>query len=149
MRVFLDTNILVSALVTRGLCEDVLRATHKGHELLVGESVLGELRRVLRTKLGIPREKVEAFEEYLREGATVVGESPLLELQLKDASDLAVLSEALSGGADVVVTGDRELLELGREAPLPILSPRGYWTFLRDSGRPGPKRDQIDPSERG
>ena len=42
MRVFLDTNMLVAAFATRGLCEDVLRTTLSEHELVIGtESVAG------------------------------------------------------------------------------------------------------------
>jgi predicted nucleic acid-binding protein len=48
LRGFLDTNVLVSAFATRGLCADVLRHVLTEHELLTGEVVLAELRRALR-----------------------------------------------------------------------------------------------------
>ena len=47
MRVFLDTNVLVSAFATRGLCADVLRLILAEHTLVTGEVVLRELRRAL------------------------------------------------------------------------------------------------------
>ena len=77
MRVFLDTNALVSALATRGLCADVLQACLSDHWLLVGESVLRELRSVLRRKLGLPEEMISEVEAFLRrEGEIVVPEGP-------------------------------------------------------------------------
>jgi predicted nucleic acid-binding protein len=104
---------------------------------------------VLRVKLGIPKRRVAVFEAFLREEATVIGEAPLPDLRLQDPSDLPVLAEALSGKADVLVTGDKELLEWGGEAPLPIHSPRGFWTLLRESGSPHGQKGCNDPSDPG
>ena len=52
MRVFLDTNVLVAAYATRGLCEDVFRVILAEHELVVSDTVLAEFERVLGQKLG-------------------------------------------------------------------------------------------------
>ena len=43
MRVFVDTNVLVAAVATRGLCADVLRAVLASHELVVSQQVLAEV----------------------------------------------------------------------------------------------------------
>lgn len=66
MKVFLDTNVLVSAFATRGLCADVLRQVLAEHELLVGERVLREVRRVLRVKLRVSQPAVDEIEQFLR-----------------------------------------------------------------------------------
>ena len=52
-------------------------------------------------------------------------------IPLKDRSDLPVLGAGLEAEADVLVTGDRELLGLGNIGELHILSPRGFWEKLR------------------
>ena len=56
MRVFLDTNVLVAAFATRGLCADVVRLTLAEHELLVSPTVLQELTRALVGKLHVPEQ---------------------------------------------------------------------------------------------
>ena len=38
---------------------------------------------------------------------------------------------AVVGGADVLVTGDQDLLAVRSEAPIPILDPRVFWDLLR------------------
>ena len=48
MIVCFDTNVLVSAVATRGLCADIVNAALAEHQLIVGETVLMELRQVLR-----------------------------------------------------------------------------------------------------
>lgn len=50
MKVFLDTNVLVSAFMARGLCADLFRYVLAEHEVLTGEVNLVEFRRILRHK---------------------------------------------------------------------------------------------------
>jgi len=64
--VFPDTNVLVSAFGTRGLCAGVLRLILGEHELLTGEVVIEELPGVLRRKFGVPIETVNEIESLLR-----------------------------------------------------------------------------------
>ena len=131
MRIFLDTNVLVSAIATRGICADVLRVVIADHTLVVSETVLEELRRVLSTKLGVPAETVEAVEAFLRRHGTVVDRVPPLGIEIRDPCDVAVLEQALAGQAAVLVTGDRDLLEIEQAIPIRIVSPRGLWEDLR------------------
>ena len=62
MKVFLDTNVLVAAFATRGLCADVLRTTLSEHELVLGEVVLTEFRLVLSSKLKLSADRIRAAE---------------------------------------------------------------------------------------
>ncbi len=131
MRVCLDTNVLVAAVATRGLCADVVYLVLAEHELVIGETVLDELRRVLEKKLKVPRPTVAEFELLLRaEGMIVVAQGPA-EIELRDPSDAIILAEATAGEADVLVTGDDDLLEVADQAPLPVRSPRQFWEELR------------------
>jgi predicted nucleic acid-binding protein len=41
------------------------------------------------------------------------------------------LATAIEGAADVLVTGDRDLLEVAADSPIPILEPRAFWELLR------------------
>ena len=133
MRVFLDTNILVSALATRGLCSDLLRVVITNHSLIAGETVLRELRQVLDEKFGVPRARIDAAGEFLRETAVIVAEAAPIAIELVDPDDVPVLGEAVAGKADVLVTGDRDLLRVAGEAPVAIESPRGFWDALRSA----------------
>jgi putative PIN family toxin of toxin-antitoxin system len=137
MRVFLDTKVLASAVATRGLCADVVREVLSFHELLISGQVLDELERVLRTKFGVAWELAEEVVLVLRQGATLVSPGRLPEVALRDRDDLAVVGAALAGGAEVLVTGDKELLALERVETLPILSPRQFWERLAGQSRRG------------
>lgn len=131
MRIFLDTNVIVSAVATRGLCADVLHVVVAEHDLLVGKTVLKELRRVLRQKLRLPTATLNELDAFLRRHSTIVSKQAPLAVSLRDANDEAVLAEAIAGGADILVSGDLDLLQIADAAPIPILAPRGLWELLR------------------
>ncbi|MGH7497238.1 MAG: putative toxin-antitoxin system toxin component, PIN family [Gemmatimonadales bacterium] len=140
MKVFLDTNVLVSAFATRALCEDVFRYGLTEHELLVGEVVLMELRRTLGEKLGFPKRIVSEIEQLLGERTLVPEPSNLPQIPLRDRDDLRVLASAIAGRAEVLVTGDRDLLSIAGQSPIPILDPRGFWAMMREQAPPGSRR---------
>ncbi|HPF63169.1 MAG TPA: putative toxin-antitoxin system toxin component, PIN family [Gemmatimonadales bacterium] len=134
MKVSLDTNVLVSAFGTRGLCADILHVVLAEHELIIGEAVLTETRRVLTTKFGVPTATVDEVDALLRQQSRVVTDAPRLGMGLRDADDVLILSEAVAGGAEVLVTGDRDLLAVAGKAPLAIVTPRGFWEMVRGGG---------------
>lgn len=134
MRVVLDPNVLVSAFATRGLCTDLLHLVLAENELVLGASVLGEPARALGQKLAVPPEVARETDAFLRAEAEVVTEAPALGIPVRDEDDVVVLEQAAAGAADVLVTGDRDLLDLPEPVPMAILSPRGFWDLLR-SGR--------------
>ena len=130
MRVFPDTNVLASALGTRGLCADVLRLILGEHELVTGEVGIEELRRVLRRKFRVSADTVNDIEKFLRGYHVEPKPRELPNLKLRDHNDLVIVGSALNSEAEILVTGDQEMLEL-EEKPkaLRILSPRGFWNL--------------------
>ena len=138
MRIFLDTNVVVSAVATRGLCADLVVVILGEHDLVLGETVVTELRQVLARKIRVPKATIRELEVFLRAQATVVRAGAGGARGALDAADARVLAEAVAAGADVLVTGDRDLLELA-DPPLEIVSPRGLWERLRARPR-GPRR---------
>jgi putative PIN family toxin of toxin-antitoxin system len=131
VRVFLDTNVLVSAFATRGLCADLLRHVLTEHELVVGEVVLTELRRVLAEWIRLPSTTIAEIEAFLRESIVVPRPRRPSEVKLRDPSDAWVLASAITGRADVLVSGDDDLLELRARLPVSIMSPRQFWDMAR------------------
>ena len=57
--------------------------------------------------------------------------STLPDIKIRDKDDLIILSSALDGNADLLVTGDKELLDLGKIGKIEIVSPRGFWKKVR------------------
>lgn len=138
MRVFLDTNVLVSALATRGLCADVFRLVLAEHDLVVGEVVLDELRRVLKTRFRLPAARLTEVEDLLRAYEVVDTPAATDPVPVRDADDGWVLASARAAGVDALVTGDGDLLAVAGQVPFSVLSPRAFWDEVRRGARDRP-----------
>ena len=131
MRVFLDTNVLVSAVATRGLCADDLREILLSHQLVLSTPLLTELQNTLHTKIGIPQEIISDFIDLLIQNSTPSDNAELRDIDINDKDDILILSTAINGNAELFVTGDKELLELGKIQTMRIVSPRQFWEKLK------------------
>ena len=131
MRVLLDTNVLVAALATRGLCEDVLRIVLSEHSLLTSDTILGELERILMDKLRMPARRMRQVATFIREHADVIVPAEPAPWPENDPDDRWIVAAAMVGMADVLVTGDKEILAVSGAVGFPIVTPRGFWESLR------------------
>jgi putative PIN family toxin of toxin-antitoxin system len=138
MRIFLDTNVLVSAVATRGLCADVLRETLMRHQLIVSYSLIKELKNALGKKLAVPENLVSEFVEVIQKESYFSTSSALPDMDIKDKDDIPILSSALNGKADLFITGDKELLGLRKIRKMEIVSPRMFWEKLQAQQRDKP-----------
>ena len=131
MRVVLDTNVLIAAFATRGLCEDVLRTVLAEHELIVSEFILAELERVLVEKLKMPRARARAVTDFVRDAAHVVKPADPATWPENDPDDRWIVATAIAGEAQVLVSGDRDLLNASEASPFEVVNPRGFWERLK------------------
>lgn len=127
MKVVFDTNVLVSALVfPGGRGEQALqRILEERDELLLSKAILDELLGVLARKFARDAEELARAALLLGDVATVVKPARRLKV-LKDDPDNRVLECATAGAAALIVTGDRELLELKEYEGVRIVSLREY-----------------------
>lgn len=136
MRVFLDTNVLVSGFATRGLCADVIRLVLAKHELITAEVVLKELERVLKHKIELPAEQVQEILAFLENQTVQPKPRSLSSIPVRDEDDQWVLASALAAKADVLVTGDKDLLDVAEQvSDLTITDPRGFWNLAMNQPR--------------
>jgi putative PIN family toxin of toxin-antitoxin system len=132
VRVVLDTNVLVSALHFGGrprhLLDDVLRGDHA---LIVGPAILGELDAVLVETCGWASDRAAAARAEVEAIAEVV--LPLAVPRVcRDPDDDQVLAIAVAGAADVLVTGDADLLALSVHGGVRITSVADFEAMGKD-----------------
>lgn len=128
---FLDTNVLVSAVATRGLCADVLREIFVSHLLVISPPLISELKNVLLDKIGIPGKIASEFIGVLTQDCIMSENEELINIDIKDRDDVLILSTAINAGTELFVTGDKELLELNTIRSMRIVSPREFWEMLK------------------
>ena len=131
MTVFLDTNVLAAAFTTRGLCADVVRYVLAEHRLITGDVVLDELRDVLANRFKLPSSTTKDILDLLKSQEVVAKPKKPASTPIRDPDDAWVLASATEGRCDILVTGDRDLLDIADAAPVQIVSPRGFWDFVR------------------
>ena len=123
MRIFLDTNVLLSAAVFGGVCAELLSAGQDRCEFLVSEAVWRELDAKLSAKFAYSDEDRSAarsaFEDF-----TTVSDGEASGVEVRDPDDAIILAAAIAAGADILATGDKDLLVLEKVGELLILTPR-------------------------
>ena len=136
MRVVLDTNVLFAAFAfERGVCAGILRIGVIRHQLFTSEHILTELQRHLAGKTNLTASKVDEIIAQLRQMCELVTPAVVAPGTCRDPDDLPVLGTAVAGQAEALVTGDKDLLVLGKHGTVPILSPREFHDrFLGTTG---------------
>ncbi len=142
IRVVIDANVFVSAvLTTRGNAAQILDAWRaKQFELVVSPAVLEELARVLQypriaKRHGLSAERIREFLDELAHLALQTPGELTLNVIQDDPSDNRYLECAVEGAADVIVSGDQDLLDLKEYRGIQIFTPRAFLTLLREQVR--------------
>ncbi len=120
----MDTNVWISALVFGGRPRKVFeQIVQDGHVLIISEAILTEIRRILHTKLS---DYVQDFEDLLiglQLRITLVELGSVTIDICRDPDDNRVFETAVIGRAEVIVSGDKDLLVLNEYRRIQIISP--------------------------
>jgi len=123
-RVVFDTNVFVSVLFG-GFPEEAYRAALGRRCLLVVSSaILAEVARVLRDTFAMPDADIVAYVRQIGRIAEIVRPARSVNV-LHDDGDNRVLECAGAGKADLIVSGDRNLLRLKQYGSIPVIRPEG------------------------
>lgn len=131
MRLVLDSNVLVAALGTRGMCAELLERVLLVHEYAIDAHILEEVERALRTKFRLPEARVAEGLRLLRDSGLWFDPSPLPASVSRDPDDDAILALAKASGSALIVTGDDDLLVLHPWEGVAIVRPRDFWPIDR------------------
>lgn len=124
MRVVFDTHVVVAGLVARGLCHELIEVHLPLHEAVLSPGLWDELLTTLEEKFGLGEEDLPFLALYRKHASWV--EPPRLEAPISRDHDDRVLATAVAGKADLIVTGDEDLLILETFKGVEILTPRRF-----------------------
>ena len=126
MRIVLDTNIYISAAITSGFSQDILElaATTDLITLLTSDQILDEFREKLLSKFKRSENVVDVFIRKIRKNAEVIEITEQISIVTRDPDDNKILECALSGGADLIVTADQDLIRLKTFKGIGIVHPK-------------------------
>ncbi len=129
LRVVIDTNVIVSGIISRkGAPAEILNAWRERHFLLlISPAIVAEVRSVLgypriREKYTLSDQEIDQMISLLEHDAMLVpGIADVAGSLPADPQDEMFLACAVDGGADVIVSGDHHLLDLGEYQDIPII----------------------------
>lgn len=113
MKIVFDSNIFISAFaIPQGQAEKAIaKAIEENHSLMISKEILGEVLRVLGAKFSRDKEALSRTALFLSDLARIVRAKRKIKA-LKDDPDNRILECAVAGRADLIVTGDQEMLKL-------------------------------------
>lgn len=131
MRIVFDTNVVVAGIVADGLCREIIESHLPEHDAILSPALWQELLDKLQSKFQLTPDELPILHLYQRHALwcePVALDPPAC----RDPDDDWVLATAIAGQAEVIVTGDDDLLCLRSFQGIAILSPR---QFIGKSGK--------------
>lgn len=128
MRIALDSSVLIAAHISRaGVCAELLEDVLLHHELVTSGFILEELGRKLVEKFNFPMRDADQVGAFLRRVSIVVEPTDLPPGLCRDPTDLPVLGTAVAGVCALLISVDRDLLDMHTIQEIPIIRPGEYW----------------------
>lgn len=131
MRVVFDSNVLIAAFATHGLCHSLFEICLRSHEIVISDFILSEVEQKLVKKIKIPASGVREILSFLENHCLKAKPVPVPAGLCRDPKDMAIIGLAAASGAECLVTGDEDLLILKRFHESAIISPRQLYDRLR------------------
>lgn len=132
MRLLLDTNVLIAAFISRGVCSELVEDCLVNHTVCVSESIMEEFSHALADKFGFTAESVQRAVRFLEGNCEIITHGPLETPVCRDPDDDHVLAAAVAGSVECIVSGDQDLLVLERFEGVPIIKPADFWKFEKE-----------------
>ena len=134
MKAVFDTNVLIAAFLTEGICAKLLsRAHRRDFDLILCDGILQEFKRVLKKKfVTTPLETSEALTILSEATQEILGQTHSVTPICRDSDDDLILACAKEAAADYIVTGDEDLLVLKNYEWIRIVTPREFEKLFPD-----------------
>ena len=134
MKAVFDTNVLIAAFLTEGICAKLMvRARRRDFDLILCDGILQEFKRVLKKKFAAsPHETSEALAILSEATREILGQTDSITPICRDSDDDLILACARDAVADYIVTGDEDLLVLMNYEEISIVTAREFERLFPD-----------------
>ena len=127
MRVVFDSNVLVAAFATHGVCHDLFEYCLRNTTIVCSDFIAAEVERILGAKIKTPAKTASESIEYLKIQTEWVIPDNKNAGGLRDPNDQMIIATALSGEADFLIAGGKDLLISKQVKKTVIILPRDFW----------------------
>jgi len=126
MKIVFDTNVILSALITQGLSSRVLDICIDRHQLFISPWIIDEVLSKLDVKMHVSKPEIDRVSAFIDNIFNIImpeGDVPAI---CRDQDDNNILLLAQNIKADIIITGDKDLLSLKEYLKIKIISPRQF-----------------------
>ena len=133
MKILFDTNVLVAAFISHGVCNEVFDHCLDEYDVYTSDYILNELINKLVRKFQFPEHKIQWALKNIVDSAVVIKKATLPSKQIsRDKDDDNIIAAALKANVDCIISGDKDLLVLKTIKEIPIIKPNYFWKFEKD-----------------
>ncbi len=134
MRAVFDTNVLIAAFLTEGLCSGLLiRARKRAFSLILCDDIIGEFEGILIKKFKLSPPDISEISAIVSEAASeMLHKLSPISNTCRDPNDDMIIACATDAAADYIVTGDEDLLTLKSYKDIVIINPRNFEALFID-----------------
>lgn len=129
-RIVFDSNVYIPSLAFgRGPRHDLILHCLETHHVFYSAFILGEVIDKLTNKFALPQSTVHKAMSLVRQLSYEVQPAQVSAADCRDPNDLPILGTVISAEADVLVSGDKDLLSIETYKEVPILAPHDFWRW--------------------
>ena len=112
MKILFDANVIISGFVSQGYSFDVIKDAAGKHEVYYTEYLLKETQKSLSAKFPLSGEVINSIINTVKKQFIEGKTADTVERISRDPKDDQVLADAAANDIDIIITGDKDLLEL-------------------------------------
>jgi len=134
VKVVFDTNVLIAAFLTEGLCSRLLiRARKQAFQLVLCDYIIREFEGIMTKKFKLSSSDISETSDIVAEAAyEILHELHPISGICRDPNDDKIIACAIDASADYIVTGDEDLLILKKYNDIKIINPRNFEALFED-----------------
>jgi len=130
MKIVLDTNVLIAAFISpKGISHEVFELCTRNHSLFASEFILTELEEKLKQKFSYNDKEIADVVDLISTKFKIVKIKGGNMKVCRDEDDNNIIETAVSAKANIIITGDDDLLVLKNYKDIEIISPREFYNL--------------------
>ncbi len=127
MKIVFDTNVILSSFLTEGIAHKIFNYCVINHSIYLSDYIVNELTRILTKKFKVKNSELNELLNFIESFLINVKPDNLIPDVCRDKNDNQILQLAEYIKADIIISGDNDLLVLKKFKSTNILSPRDYF----------------------
>ena len=112
-----------------GMCYEVIDHSVDEHQLYYTDFIIDEFKEVFKNNFHYPELVINDFVRFITKFFIKGKTANTLDSVCRDSTDNQILADAIVNQVEIIITGDKDLLDLKNYQGIKIISPKEYWTL--------------------